>query len=56
MFHRCSRSFVSAIALCTPPRPVPAGGRRGSEDLSGWAGVLDPSRDCEVSLDVERAG
>jgi regulation of enolase protein 1 (concanavalin A-like superfamily) len=53
MFPRSSRLFASVIALCTTAA-VPDGDEATPRVLAGWGRVLDPSRDCEVSLDVER--
>ena len=52
-FTRSSRLFASVIALCTTAAAVLAGDDATPRDLSGWGRVLDPSRDCDVSLDVE---
>ena len=54
MFHRSSRLFMSVIALCTTATAIAADDDAAPKDLSGWGRVLDPSRDCEMSLDVER--
>jgi regulation of enolase protein 1 (concanavalin A-like superfamily) len=53
MFPRSRRLFASLIALGTTAA-VLAGDDATPRDLSGWGRVLDPSRDCEVSLDLER--
>jgi regulation of enolase protein 1 (concanavalin A-like superfamily) len=53
MFHRSSRLFASVIALCMTAA-VPDGDGATPRVISGWGRVLDPSRDCEVSLDIER--
>jgi len=42
------------IALCTTAGAIPAGDDATPRELFGWGRVLDPSRDCDVSLDVER--
>ena len=54
MFHRSSRLFVERDRPLHHRRGGPRGGRRGSKEVSGWGRVLDPSRDCDVSLDLER--
>jgi hypothetical protein len=54
MFRRASRLFAGVIALGTTAAAVLAGDDPTPRDLSGWGHVLDPSRDCIVSLDVER--
>jgi regulation of enolase protein 1 (concanavalin A-like superfamily) len=54
MFRRASRLFASVIALGTTAAAVRAGDDPTPRDLSGWGHVLDPSRDCNVSLDAER--
>jgi regulation of enolase protein 1 (concanavalin A-like superfamily) len=54
MFHRSSRLCASVIALCTTAAAVLAGDEATPRDLPGWGRVLDPSGDCEVSLDGER--
>jgi regulation of enolase protein 1 (concanavalin A-like superfamily) len=53
MFRRASRLFASLIALGTTAAAVRAGDDPTPRDLPGWGHVLDPSRDCDVSLDVE---
>ena len=53
MFRRASRLFASVIALGTTAAAVRAGDDPTPRDLPGWGHVLDPSRDCDVSLDVE---
>jgi regulation of enolase protein 1 (concanavalin A-like superfamily) len=54
MIHQSRRLFASVIALCMTAAAVLAGDDATPRDLAGWGRVLDPSRDCEVSLDVER--
>jgi hypothetical protein len=54
MFRRASRLFARVIALGTTAAAVRAGDDPTPRDLSGWSHILDPSRDCGVSLDVER--
>jgi regulation of enolase protein 1 (concanavalin A-like superfamily) len=54
MVHHSSRLFASAIALCTTAAAVLAGDDATPKDLAGWGRFLDPSGDCDVSLDVER--
>src|SRR6266576_6100931 len=54
MFLRLSRLLASLIAMGTTAAAVLAGDNPAPSDLSGWGRVLDPSRDCEVSLDLER--
>ena len=53
MFRRASRLFARVIALGTTVAAVRAGDDPTPRDLPGWGHVLDPSRDCDVSLDVE---
>ena len=53
MFGRASRLFASVIALGTTAAAVRAGDDPTPRDLPGWGHVLDPSRDCDVSLDFE---
>jgi regulation of enolase protein 1 (concanavalin A-like superfamily) len=53
MFHRSGRMLTRVIALCTTAAAVHAGDDAVPRDLPGWGRVLDPSRDCEVSLDGE---
>jgi regulation of enolase protein 1 (concanavalin A-like superfamily) len=54
MFPRSSHLFASLIALGTTAAVVLAGDDATPRDLPGWGRVLDPSGDCEVSLDLER--
>jgi regulation of enolase protein 1 (concanavalin A-like superfamily) len=54
MSRRSSRLFASVIALGTTAAAVLAGDDATPADFAGWGRVLDPSRDCEISLDVER--
>jgi regulation of enolase protein 1 (concanavalin A-like superfamily) len=53
MFPRSSHLFASLIVLGTTAAAVLAGDDATPKELAGWGHVLDPSRDCEVSLDVE---
>ena len=53
MFRRASRLFASVITLGTTAAAVRAGDDPTPRDLPGWGHVLDPSRDCDVSLDVK---
>ena len=53
MFSRSSRLFASLIALGTTAAAVLAGDDATPRHLPGWGRVLDPSRDCEVSPDLE---
>jgi regulation of enolase protein 1 (concanavalin A-like superfamily) len=46
--------FAILIALGTTAAAVLAGDESTPRDLTGWGRMLDPSRDCEVSLDLER--
>src|SRR5882757_2747807 len=54
MFPRSSHLFASLIALGTTAAAVLAGADATPRDLPGWGRVLDPSGDCEASLDLER--
>ena len=53
MFPRSRHLFASLIALVATAEAVLAGDDATPNELAGWGHVLDPSRDCEVSLDVE---
>jgi regulation of enolase protein 1 (concanavalin A-like superfamily) len=53
MSRRSRRLFTSLIALCATVA-ARAGDHATPSDLPGWGHVLDPSRDCDVSLDAER--
>jgi regulation of enolase protein 1 (concanavalin A-like superfamily) len=53
MFPRSSHLFASLIVLGTTAAAVLAGDAVNSQELDGWGRVFDPTRDCEVSLDVE---
>jgi regulation of enolase protein 1 (concanavalin A-like superfamily) len=52
MFPRSSHLFAALIALSTCAEAVVAGDEAAPRDLSGWGRLLDPSRDCEASLDL----
>src|SRR5262245_10145382 len=54
MLRGASHLFAGVIALGTTAAAVLAGDNPTPRELSGWGHVLDPSRDCDVSLDVER--
>jgi regulation of enolase protein 1 (concanavalin A-like superfamily) len=54
MVHRSGRLFAWGISLSMTAATVLAGDGATLRDLSGWGRVVDPSGDCEVSLDVER--
>jgi regulation of enolase protein 1 (concanavalin A-like superfamily) len=47
------RLFAGVIALSTTAAAVLAGDDATPRELPGWGRVLDPSRDCEISLDDE---
>jgi regulation of enolase protein 1 (concanavalin A-like superfamily) len=53
MIYHSRRLFAGAIAFCTTAAVVLAGDDATPKALSGWGRVLDPSGDCEVSLDAE---
>jgi regulation of enolase protein 1 (concanavalin A-like superfamily) len=53
MIPHSRRLFAGLIAFGTTAAVVLAGDDATPRELSGWGRVLDPSRDCEVSLDAE---
>jgi regulation of enolase protein 1 (concanavalin A-like superfamily) len=53
MFPHSSRVFASVIALVTTAAVVLAGDDSTPRDVPGWGRVLDPARDCDVTLDDE---
>lgn len=54
MSDRLRRLFASLIALSTTAAVVLAEDDATPRDLPGWGRVFDPSRDCDVSLDLDR--
>src|SRR4051812_22701643 len=53
MIPRPSHLFAALVALGTAAAAVLAGDDTNPLDLPGWGRVVDPSRDCEASLDLE---
>jgi regulation of enolase protein 1 (concanavalin A-like superfamily) len=53
MLPRLCHLIASLIALGTTSLALVAGDDTAPRDLSGWARVFDPSRDCEIALDHE---
>jgi regulation of enolase protein 1 (concanavalin A-like superfamily) len=54
MFQRSRRLFAGVIVLGMTAAAAPAGDDATPGDLPGWGRVLDPSGDCDVSLDDGR--
>jgi regulation of enolase protein 1 (concanavalin A-like superfamily) len=52
MFPRSSHLFATLIILTTCAEAVVAGDDSTPKDLSDWGRLLDPSRDCEASLEL----
>jgi len=54
MIRHSRRLLACVIVLCTTVAMAFAEDNATPRELPGWGRVLDPSRDCEVSLDAER--
>jgi hypothetical protein len=54
MFCRSRRLVATTIVLGAMATQIPAADFEVSRVLPGWGRLLDPARDCDVSLDIER--
>jgi regulation of enolase protein 1 (concanavalin A-like superfamily) len=54
MLDRSGRLFAIVIALCSTAAAVGAGDDATPREFPGWGRMLDPSRDCDASLDARR--
>lgn len=55
MLQHPRRLFAGAIAFCAMATVVLAGDEASPSDLPGWGRLVDPSRDCEATLDAEHS-
>jgi regulation of enolase protein 1 (concanavalin A-like superfamily) len=54
MVDRFSRLFASVIVLGMTAAAVPSGSEAPQREMPHWGHVIDPSADCDMSLDAER--